>query len=83
MSKIKMAEIFSMTKEQNYRRGYKDGKRDAHEQKTGKWLYGVFISEDVGHFYALCSACSSVRIIGNYCPNCGAKMIGSEESEEV
>ena len=81
MSKITRAEIFSMTKEQNYMRGYKDGKYDAQELKTGQWLYGTYILEDTGHYYAECSYCHSVRIIGNYCPNCGAKMIELEESE--
>ena len=51
------------------------------ESKTGQWLYGTYINEDSGHYYAECSECHSIRIVGNYCPNCGAKMIGSDESE--
>lgn len=81
MSKITRSEIFSMSKEQNYMRGYKDGKNDAQELKSGQWLYGTYINEDSGHYYAECSECHCIRIIGNYCPNCGAKMIESEESE--
>lgn len=52
------------------------------QPKTGQWLYGTYINDDSGHYYAECSECHNVRIIGNYCPNCGAKMIGSQESGE-
>lgn len=54
---------------------------DGTQQKTGQWLYGTYILEDSGHYYAECSECHCIRIIGNYCPNCGTKMNGSEESE--
>ena len=44
-------------------------------QKTGQWLYGELIPNDItGNWYAECSECGKVRIIDNYCPNCGSKM---------
>ena len=51
-----------------------------HEQKTGQWLYGTYIQTD-GYYYAECSECHTIRIVGKYCPHCGAKMIGSKKSE--
>ena len=44
-------------------------------QKRGQWLYGELIPNDItGNWYAECSECGKVRIIDNYCPNCGSKM---------
>ena len=49
-------------------------------QKTGQWLNGELIPNDItGHWYAECSECGKMRIIDNYCPNCGSKMCESEE----
>ena len=39
--------------------------------RYGRWLYHTLID---GHINAECSECHKVRIIDNYCPNCGAKM---------
>ena len=39
--------------------------------RYGKWLHHTLID---GHINAECSECHKVRIIDNYCPNCGAKM---------
>lgn len=48
------------------------------EQKTGKW---DVISKE-GNIYQ-CSNCGNISRLGNYCPNCGAKMaiIEAEEDE--
>lgn len=39
--------------------------------RHGRWLYHTLID---GHIHAECSECHKVRIIDNFCPNCGAKM---------
>ena len=47
-------------------------------QKSGKWI-------DINGIYAECSNCNEeIYITGdfNYCPNCGAKMVEPQESEE-
>jgi len=47
-------------------------------KKTAEWQYLEFHSECgdpiYGHTYAECSNCHRIRIIDNYCPNCGKKM---------
>lgn len=44
------------------------------QQKRGKWLNGELIPNDItGHWYAECSECGKMRIVDNYCPNCGGK----------
>ena len=44
-------------------------------EKTGRWLNDELIPNDIsGHVHAECSVCHKVRIVDNYCPNCGAKM---------
>jgi Zn finger protein HypA/HybF involved in hydrogenase expression len=46
--------------------------------KSGKWI-------DINGIYAECSNCNEeIYITGdfNYCPNCGAKMVEPQESEE-
>lgn len=50
---------------------------DVEPVRHGRWLYQILI---VGHIHAECSECHKVRIIDNYCPNCGAKM--DEEASE-
>lgn len=43
---------------------------NVEERKTGKW---VEISK-AGNIY-LCSHCGKINRFGNYCPNCGARMV--------
>lgn len=43
--------------------------------EQGKWLHLELIPNDItGHMHGECSNCHKVRIIDNYCPNCGTKM---------
>ena len=49
--------------------------------RTGKWIHHT-----IG--FRKCSCCGSIwstniteNIFCNYCPRCGAKMVGSQESE--
>ena len=46
------------------------------EQKVGKWVCTSLISKYLsdGNTHGECSVCHKVRIVDNYCPNCGAKM---------
>ena len=44
----------------------------------GRWLYHTLID---GHIHAECSECHKVRIIDNFCPNCGAKMDGGDNDD--
>lgn len=44
---------------------------DVAPVRHGRWLYHTLID---GHIHAECSECHKVRIIDNFCPNCGAKM---------
>ena len=44
---------------------------DVAPVRHGRWLYHTLIDE---HIHAECSECHKVRIIDNFCPNCGAKM---------
>lgn len=47
---------------------------------AGRWLHITLFPDDLdGQIHGECSVCHKVRIVDNYCPNCGAKM----ESEEV
>lgn len=39
----------------------------------GEWIE---LHEENGHEVGTCSHCLHVRIVDNYCPNCGAKMDG-------
>ena len=44
-------------------------------QKTGHWENIQLIPNNMtGHAYGECSVCGKLRIISNYCTNCGAKM---------
>lgn len=45
---------------------------DVAPVRHGQWLHHTIID---GHTYAECCKCHKVRIIDNYCPNCGAKMM--------
>ena len=44
--------------------------------RHGRWLHHTMIG---GHIHAECSECHKVRIIDNYCPNCGCRMDGGIE----
>ena len=45
------------------------------EQQTGEWLNEQLAPNNIyGHMTGECSQCHKVRIIDNFCPNCGAKM---------
>lgn len=44
---------------------------DATLVRHGRWLHHTMIG---GHIHAECNECHKVRIIDNYCPNCGAIM---------
>lgn len=55
---------------------------------SGEWLHQQLIPDDVtGHMHGECSCCHKVRIVDNYCPNCGCHMVEPQpykaESEEV
>ena len=45
---------------------------DVAPVRHGLWINHTMID---GHIHAECSECHKVRIIDNYCPNCGAKMM--------
>lgn len=48
---------------------------DVRPVVRGKWLNLTLIPDDMtGHTYGECSICGKVRIIDNFCPNCGARM---------
>ena len=42
----------------------------------GRWVYETEIE---GHACGECSACHKIRVIDNFCPNCGADMRGGSE----
>lgn len=67
--------------EEGYKEGYKDGFDKGYgEKQTGHWIDTEFRKEE----YVLtgkCSVCGRVRVIGDYCPSCGARMVASKESE--
>lgn len=46
---------------------------DAAPVVHGEWIE---LHEENGHEVGTCSYCRHVRIVDNYCPNCGAKMDG-------
>lgn len=54
---------------------------DVVERRTGKWLHEQLLPDNVyGHMVAECSVCHEVRIVDNYCPNCGSKNeVGQDE----
>lgn len=49
---------------------------DAAPVVHGEWIE---LHEENGHEVGTCSHCRHVRIVDNYCPNCGALMDGGEE----
>ena len=44
---------------------------DVRPVVRGRWLYETEIE---GHACGECSACHKIRVIDNFCPNCGADM---------
>ena len=54
---------------------------DVVERRTGIWLHEQLLPDNVyGHMVAECSVCHEVRIVDNYCPNCGSKNeVGQDE----
>jgi len=46
---------------------------DVRPVVQGRWLYETEIE---GHACGECSACHKIRVIDNFCPNCGAYMRG-------
>ena len=53
---------------------------DVAPVRHGRWINHTMID---GHIHAECSECHKVRIIDNFCPNCGAKMDLEEEQHEL
>ena len=49
---------------------------DVRPAVRGRWLYETEIE---GHACGECSACHKIRVIDNFCPNCGADMRGGDE----
>lgn len=42
----------------------------------GRWINEQLIPDDItGHVYGECSICGKLRIVDNFCPNCGARMM--------
>lgn len=46
---------------------------DVRPVVRGRWLHETEIE---GHACGECSACHKIRVIDNFCPNCGADMRG-------
>lgn len=44
---------------------------DVAPVRHARWINHTMID---GHIHAECSECHKVRIIDNYCPNCGCRM---------
>ena len=51
---------------------------DAAPAVHGEWIE---LHEENGHEVGTCSHCRHVRIVDNYCPNCGALMDGGNDDE--
>lgn len=51
---------------------------DAAPVVHGEWIE---LHEENGHEVGTCSYCRHVRIVDNYCPNCGAKMDGGNDND--
>lgn len=49
---------------------------DVRPAVWGRWLHETEIE---GHACGECSACHKIRVIDNFCPNCGADMRGGDE----
>lgn len=65
-----------------FNKGYEQGQKDILEQneKTGKWI----VAPKYVYAHLICDKCLSNAPYDcptNYCPNCGARMSESQESE--
>ena len=62
---------------------YKMAIEALEQQKTGYWLNLELIPNDItGHTYGECSVCGKLRIVDNFCPNCGSRNVFKDEVEE-
>lgn len=53
---------------------------DVRENVHGKWLHQELLPNNIfGNMHGECSVCHKVRIIDNFCPNCGADMRGRKK----
>ncbi len=53
---------------------------DVRENVHGEWLYTQLIPNTIeGNMHGECSVCHKVRIVDNFCPNCGADMRTKDE----
>lgn len=51
-------------------------------ERHGRWLHLHLDPDNItGHTKGECSICGKLRIVDNYCPNCGAKMDEVERNE--
>ena len=66
-----MDNLHGVSKETAWQLGYTKGHSDA--ARHARWT-NEFYDENDGHTYAECTYCHHVRIVDNYCPNCGAMM---------
>lgn len=48
---------------------------DVQEIRRGRWLHLHLDPDNItGHTKGECSICGKLRIVDNYCPNCGTRM---------
>ena len=53
---------------------------DDIEVQHGRWLHLRLDPDNItGHTKGECSICGKLRIVDNYCPNCGALMVSEDE----
>ena len=59
-----------------------DSMDDVRKYESGVWENMILIPSGsiYGHTYGECSVCGKVRIVSDYCPNCGAQMKGGEDA---
>ena len=72
---------------QQYEKGYADAKAE-YQRPQGEWIEENTETGALGIKYTWfkCSQCgwdSSLVIPNNFCPNCGAKMVSSEKTQEA
>ena len=58
--------------------------REDSDRKPGRWLNPELIPDSIdGHMHAECSVCHEVRIVDNFCPNCGSRNLFEDDDESV